>query len=255
MTWTRVAAYWAGALVLMFVLQATADKRAAVVEEPSEQMPLIEAVVSRVDRFRLSARGIDLDFERGEDGRWTNTSPAGETVSADIVEAVVETLVGLPVIEAVSDTTEHDDQFGLKTPEARLRLDIDGSTIANLAMGAKNPTRTAVYVRRAGEDRVFLVGLNARHYMDLMIDTAARELGLPSAGQAKALEAAAKAEGAALDVVPQDVPQDAPQGAPDVAPKLVLPEAGLLDRNGEPVSAKQPLSGLDAPDKASPAAD
>ncbi|MFT4570135.1 MAG: hypothetical protein ACI8TX_001446 [Hyphomicrobiaceae bacterium] len=177
MTWTRVIAYWAGAFVLALMLRASIQETASYDEAPVERTPLVEAVPERVDHFRLNARGVDLVFERGADARWSASQELGESVPSDIIEAVVETLAGLPVIEAVGESKAQGDQFGLENPAVRLRLQIAGKPVANLALGHLNPTGTAVYVRRAGESRVFLLGLNARYYMDLILDTVERESG------------------------------------------------------------------------------
>lgn len=174
MTWTRVAAYWIGALVAGLLLRASLDDVPEMAAVETTRVPLVEMVPERVDRFRLAAKDLEMEFVRGEDGRWKAVSAEGEEVAHDIVEAVVQTLAGLPVIEAVAEARDAADQFGLRNPALRLRLDAGGTSVANLALGRLNPTRTAVYVRRAGEDRVFLLGLNARYYMDLIVESASR---------------------------------------------------------------------------------
>jgi hypothetical protein len=39
-------------------------------------------------------------------------------------------------------------------------------------IGARNPTRTAVYARRSDQPSIFLVGMNLSYYIDLIFDAA-----------------------------------------------------------------------------------
>lgn len=41
-----------------------------------------------------------------------------------------------------------------------------------ILIGARNPTRTAVYARRSDRNTIFLVGMNLSYYIDLIFDAA-----------------------------------------------------------------------------------
>ncbi len=104
--------------------------------------------------------------------------PPNKIVASDLVDALLESLEALPPVELVAEGAEDPARFGLDPPEVTLHFATStGNT--SIALGARNPTRTAVYARRGGENRVYLIGLSARYYVDLLFEPGpiAREAG------------------------------------------------------------------------------
>lgn len=219
MSWSRGFLYWTVALLLGSLLWSGAQQEDAVDgTADAERAPILALVRERVDRVVVESKGRTIEIARGGDGRWVVREPAGTEVPHDIVEAVIETLSSVPVIESVSDDTDSDRQFGLDPAEMKVRFEVAGTVVGNLALGRPNPTRTAFYARRVGEDRVFLLGLNSKYYLDLIGESVSRFLRLQLADEAadpalEPLEAAgveadavkaAAADAAAVDAAPAD---------------------------------------------------
>ncbi len=143
----------------------TAAERSLLGIEPSA----VRAVVFRRGEARIRA-------ERADD-RWRTVEPVGAAVPSDLVAAAVATLTAGQVSEVVADAGTVDlGVFGLATPSSTIVLSIDdagGGRDITVLFGERNPTRTAVYARRADDARVYLAGLNVRYYEDLIFAAAA----------------------------------------------------------------------------------
>ena len=177
--WNRTARLW---------IEATAKKDA-------------DAKAKADDKAKTKDDAEVVLFERRE-GRWIVAEPAGISSPGDVVDAVLESLTGLPVIDVVADGVEHEGQFGLAPPKVRLRLESAGEVVANVVLGGLNPTRTAVYAKKAGKDEVVLLGLNPKYYVDLVFENVRRQQA--SAG------VAASDEGGGRRGVPPPAPSPGP---------------------------------------------
>ena len=175
MSWLRILLYLAVAAVLTFHLEGVQRQRSAVgapVEE--SKLPFLEAVPERIDRVRVEQDDLAVQFER-RDGRWIVTEPEGLAPPGDVVDALLETLTSLPAIEIVSDGVQHEGQFGLVPPRARIRVEQEGTLVSTIVLGELSPTRTAVYAKKSGKEEVALIGLNARYYLDLVFENVRRQ--------------------------------------------------------------------------------
>jgi hypothetical protein len=174
-SWLRIAIYYAVAVALTMHLVGVSRERAAALPDVQvEKTPFLEAVPQRIDRVRLEEGDQAVQFERRE-GRWVVTDPEGLAPPGDVVEALLETLTTLPAIEIVADGIQHEGQFGLVPPRARIRVEQEGTLVSTIALGELSPTRTAVYAKKSGKDEVALIGLNARYYLDLVFENVKRQ--------------------------------------------------------------------------------
>ena len=217
MSWPKVIAYYALAALLSFHLLAVARERAGAVPEPTAaNAPFLAAVPERIDRVRMEKDATIVQVER-KDGRWIVTEPEGIAPPGDVIDAVLDSLTSLPPIEIVSDGVEHEGQFGLIPPRARIRIEQQGELVSTIILGELSPTRTAVYAKRSGKDEVALIGLNGKYYIDLIFENVRRQQESSGAAAAQRLGGDAAAPAAGLDEAP-------PAQAEDHAPAAEKPE-------------------------------
>jgi hypothetical protein len=200
-SWLKIVAYYALAAVLsLHLLGVWNSRQAARAPADGSATPFLEAVPERIDRVRIEKDAEQVVFERSKDGRWIVTEPEGIAPPGDVVDAVLESFTGLPAIEIVADGIEHEGQFGLVPPRARIRIEQQGTLVSTIVLGELSPTRTAVYAKKSGKDEVALIGLNAKYYLDLVFESVRRQRA--SAG---------------VPAKPSTIPP-APESAPLVAP-------------------------------------
>jgi len=174
-SWRSVIVYWVlavviGAHVALAVSQRTSDE--AVPDRPVE--PIITVASSTIDSLSAERDSRAVALERSG-GRWLVSDPIGLTVSNDLVDALIDTLSTIPPVEILTEKPDDLAQYGLAPPEAVLRLASAGEPVATIELGRRNPTRTAVYARMAREDRVYLIGLNAQYYLELIYEQLASQ--------------------------------------------------------------------------------
>ena len=211
MSWPRIFAFYVLAAMLSFHLVGTMRERdVGTRTETAGTAPFLEAVPQRIDRVRMENESLAVQFERNKDGRWIVTEPEGLSPPGDVVDAVLESFTSLPAIEIVAGGADHQDQFGLAPPRARVRIEQQGSLVSTIVLGELSPTRTAVYAKKSGSDEVALIGLNAKYYIDLVFENVRRQRGssgAPVPDKPEGMEA--ERDGAA----PAAGPAPAPAGA------------------------------------------
>lgn len=173
MTWRRVAVYWALALAVAAELALTLHARESSTQSAAPvAAPIVDAAPASVDALKTETRSGTLEL-RKQAGRWRVESPPGVTVSSDLVAAFIDTLTTIPPIEILADAPDRLPSYGLEPPLATVELAAGGRELATITLGQRNPTRTAVYARRSDEPRVYLLGLNAQYYLELLYEQAA----------------------------------------------------------------------------------
>jgi hypothetical protein len=174
-TWRHVIVYWVFALAVAGWLYV--DSQAPEVA-PADAASVLAALVSPpLDRFEeLSiVRGADRMSFRREAGRWQEVAPAGVTIPSDLVAALLDTLSTIPPIERLAGASATAAEFGLAPAETRIELRSGGSVALAVDIGRRNPTRTAAYAAVEGKADVYLIGLNAQYYLELIFDEFARQ--------------------------------------------------------------------------------
>jgi len=179
MSWRAVGIVYA--VLALLVVAVLLDQR------PPADAPIPDSAPSRsllgVDESAVHA----VVFRRGDaqvraeraDGRWRTVEPVGAAVPPDLVDAAVATLTAGQVSEVVAGDGKAADLavFGLVHPSSAIVLttDVGGAPReTTVLLGDRNPTRTALYARRAEDPRVYLVGLNVRYYEDLIFAAAGK---------------------------------------------------------------------------------
>jgi|GEM_PF-2536762 len=187
MRWSKIAVVYAVASILAVYLYVRSGQRSQANLPDAEALaPLVQADPSSVDAVKIESADATVFLER-RDGRWRVTQvvdrngrpevPAkpGEgnaeahRVSGDLVDALIETFITVPPIEMVSEGGA-PAQFGLDPPGVVVSMIVGSTPLPVIEIGNRSPTATAVYARRRGASHVYLVGLNARYYVELLWD-------------------------------------------------------------------------------------
>lgn len=177
MTWRKVAAIWV-VFAALGVLVLVSDH---VVPGPTEEQPtnpvgpsLLEADAGSVTTITFRQDEKIVRIAR-RDGTWQTLEPPGVRISPDLVEATVATLTTGQAAERLTSESGHDlDVYGLDRPTAILEIAVGpppGLPVI-VALGARNPTQTAIYARRGDRPTIYLVGMNLRYYVDLIFEAA-----------------------------------------------------------------------------------
>lgn len=173
MTWRKTLAFWI-LFGLMSGYYAIFERGAAIVPEPETQrQKLLPVFGDEIAVFTLRRNDRTVRCER-RDRRWHIVFPEGAVVPQDLVAALVETLTEKQESEVMeaSPNPEGLKAYGLDQPSVSLEVEaVDGRKIL-VAVGWRNPPRTAVYVQTSLSPSVMLAGLNVEYYVDLVFDAA-----------------------------------------------------------------------------------
>lgn len=175
MTWRHIIVYWAAAGALAGWLYVQSQAPASVPAATAATAPLLSAPLERFDGIVI-LRGADELVFRRDGTRWQQTAPPGLQVTSDLVAALLDTLSTIPPIERLENENVTSPQFGLSPPEARIQLRSAGEVAIEVEIGRRNATRTAAYAAVAGKGDVYLIGLNAQYYFELIFDEVARQM-------------------------------------------------------------------------------
>jgi hypothetical protein len=169
MTWRRAALYWFCFLMLgIYYLRF--------------ERPPATQVGARMPRAAFLTIGEDqiqsIEARRGDEvvrchrvgGRWHVLEPSDRTVPSDLVSSLISTVSHLPDVEVVAEQPPDLAPFGLDVPAAQLILTPAAGEPVTIRLGNRNPSGTAVYAQRSSSLGVFLVGVNARYYADLLFE-------------------------------------------------------------------------------------
>jgi len=149
-----------GTAALLAVLAAL-GAYLALAERPRPPAPhgppaLLGVPATAVARVDVDGKDGPLAALRGPDG-WKG--PDGHPWPGDAVDDLLETLASLPPLMVVDPDPHAPGDYGLGDGAARVEMHAaDGRRLLGLEVGERNPAWTGVYVRRAGEPEVMLVG-------------------------------------------------------------------------------------------------
>jgi len=133
--------------------------------------------VIRLDRATISEIAIQngdrrVVARRDGDG-WRVDEPAGVDIPPDLVRAFVAAVLDADEIERIG-SDQARAAFGLDDGATRVEIRPSGGPPETLWLGNANPSGTAIYARRLGDDDVILVGRAVRLYEDLIFQALPR---------------------------------------------------------------------------------
>jgi hypothetical protein len=167
MTWRRTGLYWACFLTLAVYYVWFEGTPASQV---AARMP--QAAFVTIDENQLQSievqRGKEVVRCSRSEGRWKVVQPPGSPVPSDLITSLISAVSELPEVEVVADQPGDLAPFGLDVPAARLTLTPAAGAPITVRLGYRNPAGTAVYAQRSTSPSVFLIGVNARYYIDLL---------------------------------------------------------------------------------------
>ena len=173
MRWRQVILLYAiaGLLAVDYLHGGTAAEKTA--GDPKAGRPR----VIRLDRSTISEIAIQngdrrVVARRDGDG-WRVEEPAGVDIPPDLVRAFVAAVVDAEEIERIG-RDQARAAFGLDDGATRVEIRPSGGPPETLWLGNANPSGTAIYARRLGDDDVILVGRTVRLYEDLIFQALPR---------------------------------------------------------------------------------
>src|SRR5262249_41502810 len=148
-SWRRVALIYA-VLVALATYVLVFDHGAPLAPGEAQQAPigpsLLRADASAITAITFRKAGRVVRATRDSDG-WRAVEPAGAKVPSDLIAATVATLTAGQAAEKLAPEPEHGlAAYGLDAPAASIEVALTGAPAAvTVDIGARNPTRTAVY--------------------------------------------------------------------------------------------------------------
>ncbi len=173
MTWARVLQVYV-VLILLAGYVAIFERLEADVDPKNIPPPMEESLLQAGSEAIVSLtlrRGADEVHAVLAGDRWQVLRPTEADVPSDLLSAIVGTLTAGQASEVLAALSGAElAEFGLVDPSAEIEIGFAGGVEAIVVqLGAQNPTGTAVYARRSDRDAVFLVGMNVRYYLDLVL--------------------------------------------------------------------------------------
>lgn len=178
MTWTRALGYvalWLTLTAVYFVphgLRSRGDgvsvDAPAAPAQAAPAAPYLQMQPAQIVEVEVAAGERRVRATRDGE-RWLVAEPPDTVVSSDLFSALVSAVLDASGVQVVSVDATRDAEFGLETPEARVRFATQDGGRVDLVLGNENPARTGVYGRASGSPDIVLVGLNARYYVRLIL--------------------------------------------------------------------------------------
>lgn len=169
MTWRRAAVYWVCFLVFAVYYVAIEREPAGEAAARLTRAPFLSTSEDQIDAIEVR-RNDRVARCRRIDGRWKVVEPPDSAVPSDLITGLINNLTQLPDVEVIAERSNDLTQFGLDASASQLILTPASGTPITVRLGNRNPSGTAVYAQRSTSERVFLIGLNARYYEDLLFE-------------------------------------------------------------------------------------
>jgi hypothetical protein len=176
MTWPRIAVYYAlgvllGGYFLLFEWRPDSEK-------PLPSRPLVPQSrflpIPRDGIHELALRRDEAAVTCLRDGQgWTVVDPPNARVTSALIASFVESLTVEKEVQVVEESPKDLSPYGLAHPYSTVVLKGEGKdTLATVFIGDRNPTSSAVYVRKENSPQVVLLGASVRYYEELIFEAA-----------------------------------------------------------------------------------
>jgi hypothetical protein len=176
MTWRRVALYWSCFLILGVYYVCFERTPATQVAARRPRPAFLTVGVDQIESIEVRRADEVVRCHRVE-GRWQVLEPTGSAAPSDLITSLISTVSELPDVEVVAEQPRDLAPFGLDVPAAQLTLTPAAGAVITVRLGNRNPTGTAIYAQRSNRPDVFLIGVNARYYADLLFQSVRRGAG------------------------------------------------------------------------------
>jgi hypothetical protein len=174
-TWRGVAGVYAvlGLLAAYVFLLDRREPPPSTSGPPPAERSLLGTDAGSVTAIAFRRDGASVRAVR-EDAGWRIAEPANAPVPPDLIAAAVGTLTAGQLSDVLLESQADLASFGLTSPAATIDVTLGPPSPerVEVLLGGRNPTRTAVYAKRADRAAVFLVGLNVLYYTELIFDAA-----------------------------------------------------------------------------------
>ena len=175
MTWRRIIIYYAlgialGGYFLIFEWNPRGEKPILTPKRVVQKSRFLPVAREEITELELRRDGGAVTCRR--DGQvWKVIEPPGAKVTSDLVASFVENLTPEKEVQIMEETAKDLSAYGLDRP--RVTVTVKGKNImATVLLGDRNPTGSAVYVRKENSQQVVLLGSGVSHYEELIFETA-----------------------------------------------------------------------------------
>jgi hypothetical protein len=165
--WTLLGASGVAAALVLYAYLGVVrrDEKAAAAKQASEKLvapvpqPDGGTVIVRYDRLVMVSKGGTTELGRLPDGTWVISSPFRTRADARAAEDVVSTLQSILLNRIIEEAPTEEDlkRYGLAPPNFQVTASAEGVTPLTLSGGIDNPFDNSIYLRHAGDVRVYAV--------------------------------------------------------------------------------------------------
>lgn len=111
-----------------------------------------------VKKLNLKLGETTVTIEKTKEYDWSFTSPVDMLADTDSFKGLLNTLNGMEIQNFVADNQEDMAQWGLDVPVADVEVvKEDGKSLVHIQVGKKDEMGKLCYIRRSGENSVFMV--------------------------------------------------------------------------------------------------
>ncbi len=139
------------------------------VSETNEKINLVDLNFDKVKEIEINNNSkFKIQVSHSENGEVTYTIPEldkSKKLSKLSAESAVRVLCSLSATKKVLDKSDKLDDFGLQKPLASVKIIAEDNNQTVLQLGKKAPLGDGVYVKKEGEDAIYLITVqNANHF-------------------------------------------------------------------------------------------
>lgn len=138
------------------------------ISETNEKINLVNLSFDKVKEIEINnSSKFKIQVLHPENGESTYTIPEldkAKKLSTLNAESAVRVLCSLSATKKVLDKSDKLDDFGLQKPLASVKIIADDNTQTVLQLGKKAPLGDGVYVKKEGEDAIYLITVQNANY-------------------------------------------------------------------------------------------
>ena len=177
MTWRRIGVYYGlailfGSYFAFFLWDSVGEGPKARGLNTPVQSRFLPFTEESIHKLQLQREGQVITCQKNGE-IWQVLEPPGANVTSSLVSSLIESLTLERETSSVNENADDLTLYGLEPPHATIVLTgKDDQGLATISIGGRNPTSTAVYVKKESSSQVVLLGYNARYYEELLFEAA-----------------------------------------------------------------------------------